>query len=286
MKLHFYTKESAPYSFESFVELFEDKEFKSRICREKIEDIINSDEAREAFYNCDMSELEGAIDSLFDMSTNGVFDWTNKTDEYYDHFNRMIKCLNCKVEFDSGEIIAECDCDFSDIFHLDGQTLYITLTNFYSGNGEPKGAQLALDLVECFMKTNQWHVGLYDSKGLLVTDITSYAKNNKLDIQAITPIVWFGHKDDVQECWSITPNTRDSFIQEIWGDYFEGALEHICNASSGLGIYYSVWEYGLDYNESLFNEIKSNCPIDLNLSESARKNALYSLIVSMFNENQ
>ena len=218
MKLHFYTKESAPYSFESFVDLFEDEEFKSLIREEKIEVIINSEEACEAFYDGDLDKLEEAIASLFDMNTNGVFDWTQKTDEYYDHFNRMIKYMNCKVEYDSGEIIAEYDCDLSDIFHLDGHTLYITLTNFYSGNGEPIGAQLALNLVERFMETNQWHVGLYDSKGLLVTDIESWAKNNKLDTQTITPVVWFGHKDDIQECWSITPKTSDSFIDEFWND--------------------------------------------------------------------
>lgn len=284
MKLHFFTEKTAPYSFELFVNLFEDEEFKTMIKKETIEEILNSHDVRESFYDSDRDELKEAIASLYDIKTNGVFDWEEETDEYYSHFDRMINYLRCNAEYDSGKIIAEFDCKLSDMFDLDDQTLSITVPGFYTGNGEPIGSQLALDLVENFLKENQWHVGFFDSNGALVTDVASWAKNNKLDIQAITPVVWFGLINDIQKCWSITPKTSDSFIKEFWDDYFEGALEHICNASAGYSFYYSVFEYGLNHDDSLFKSIKSCCPIDLSLPDADRANALYNLIISVYNE--
>ena len=255
-----------------------------------MEIILNGDDVRDLLnddlFSGGLSNLESIVSSMFEKTTNGVFDWNEKTGEYYDHFERMISFLSCNVEYDSGEIIAVYDCEFSDYFQFNGHILSFTLVGFFSGNGEPIGAQLALDLAECFMESNQWNVGFYNADGILVTDISSWARNNELNVEAITPIVWFGHSDDVQECWSITPKTSDLFIKEFWNDYYEGALEHICDASAGLGIYYSVWEYGLDYDESIFEEVKSRCPIDLSLHNVDRANALYNLIISIYNENK
>lgn len=286
MKLHLYTKESAPYSFENHIDIIKDEEFRALLQEEAVEDILNGDDVRDSFYDGDLSTLETAISSMFDMTTNGVFDWNEKTGEYYDLFERMIRFLDCNVEYDSGEVIAVYDCELSERFHVDDNTLYLTLINFYSGNGEPIGAQLALDLVECFIKANNWNIGFYDAAGNLITDIASWSKKNKLNIQEITPIIWFGHLDDIQECWSITPNTSDLFIDSFWNNYYEGALEDICDASAGLGLYYSVWEYGLEYDESLFEGVKSRCPVDLGLANVERANALYNLIVSIYNEHK
>lgn len=62
-------------------------------------------------------------------------------------------------------------------------------------------------------------------------------------------------------------------------------MPYICNAEGGLRIYYSVWEYCLDYDDSIFDDIKRSCPIDLNLANEDRTNALFNLIVSIYNEN-
>ena len=286
MKLHFYTKESASFSFETHIDIIEDEEFRAFLQEESVDDILNDDFFRESLIDVDLSDLEIAISSMFDMTTNGVFDWNEKTGEYYDLFKRMIRFLNCNVEYDSGEVVSIYDCELSWTYHVNDKTLYLMLTCFYCDNGEPIGAQLALDLVECFIKANNWNIGFYDAAGILVTDIASWAKKNKLNTQVITPIVWFGHHNDVQKCWSITPNTSDSFIESFWNNYFEGALEYICNASAGIGLYYSVWEYGLNYDESLFDGVKSRCPIDLGCTDVERANALYNLIVSIYNENK
>ena len=72
-------------------------------------------------------------------------------------------------------------------------------------------------------------------------------------------------------------NAKSDVLYKNWGDYYEGALPYICNAEDGLGIYYSVWEYGLDYDDSIFDDIKRSCPIDLNLANEDRTNALFNL---------
>ncbi|MBR4239061.1 MAG: hypothetical protein IKQ03_06595 [Prevotella sp.] len=264
----------------------EDKKFDSFNRRITVEEILNSDEVLDIISDNDWSELIAAIDSLFDKTTNGVFDWNEKTGEYYDFFNEMLHDLNCSLENDAGDFISVYSCELSDGYSFYDHVFSLYIPNFYCGNGEPVGAQLALDMADCFMRDNQWHVGFYNNNNVLITDIASWAKNNILDIHAIIPIVWFGHDDDIQECWSITPKTSDLFIKEFWGDYYEGALLHICDANAGLGIYYSVWEYGLEYDPSIFESIKSRCPINIELANEERTNALYNLIVSIYNDNK
>ena len=287
MKLHFYTKKASSFSYNSIIKIMEDERFFALNQKAMIGEILNSDDVLDIISDNDWSELTAAIEPLFDKTTNGVFDWNKKTGEYYVFFNEMLHDLNCSLENEAGEVFSSYYCELSDrgcCFHDHIISLYIP--NFYSGNGEPVGAQLALEMAEHFMNANQWHIGFYDANELLITDIASWAKNNMLDIRAITPVVWFGHDDDITECWSLTPKTSDLFIKEFWGDYYEGALLHICDADAGLGIYYSVWEYGLEYDSSIFEDIKSHCPINIDLANEERTNALYNLIVSIYNNNK
>lgn len=264
----------------------EDEKFVALNQKKSVEDILNSDDIFDLISDNDWSELVTAIDSLFDKTTNGVFDWNEKTGEYYDFFNERLHDLNCSLENKAGVIISVYSCKLSDRYSFHDHVLSLSIPNFYCGNGEPIGAQLALKMADFFMTANQWHIGFYDAKEVLITDIASWAKNNTLDIRAITPVVWFGLDDDITECWSLTPKTSDLFVKEFWGDYFEGALLHICDSNAGLGIYYSVWEYGLEYDSSIFEDIKYRCPINIDLSNEERTNALYNLIVSIYNDNK
>ena len=286
MNLHFHTRDKSSYSYNSIIKLMEDEKFVALNQKTTAEDILNSDDVYDIISDYDWSELIAAIDSLFDKTTNGVFDWNEKTGEYYDFFNEMLHDLNCSLENDAGEVISLYLCELSEGYRFHNNVLSLYIPNFYCGNGEPIGAQLALEIAECFMNANQWHVGFYDASEVLITDVASWAKNNTLDVHVITPVVWFGHDDDITECWSITPKTSDLFIKEFWGDYFEGALLHICNADEGLGIYYSVWEYGLEYDSSIFEDIKSRCPINMDLVYEERMKSLYNLIVSICNDNK
>jgi hypothetical protein len=127
------------------------------------------------------------------------------------------------------------------------------------------------------MKNHHWNIGFYNNVGELITDVSVWAKNNLLDIKAITPVVWFGKPDFIAKCWSITPDTEDLFVSQFWGDYFEGALPYICKADEGLG--YSVWEYGLDFDANNFNVIKTNCPINVDLTK--RKELMLFTISSL-----
>ena len=284
MKLHYFTRDKASYSFESYVDIMKDEEFNLRVQEQALEDVLNSDDVLDLISDSDLSDIIIPIDSLFDMKTNGVFDWEDKTGEYYGLFDAKIRELCCNLETELGDIVREYRCELSDgYYNFSNDTFSLSLTNFYSGNGEPIGAQLALDIVEHFMKENHWNIGFYDDKNL-ITDIPNWAKEHILDIKRITPIVLFGNHDVIHDCWSITPETNDLFIKQFWGDYYEGALHFICNADAGCGIYYSVWEYGLEYDSSIFESIKTDCPINLELANEIRTNALYNLIISLYNE--
>jgi len=287
MKLHFRTNDKAPYFFEYSLDIIDDEEFYSLLKEKDLDEVLNSDDVLDSISDSDLSDIIEVIDNLFDKTTNGMFDWNDKTGDYYNLFDSMLHELVCSLENEAGDIIKKYECELSDgYFDFSGNIMSISLCNFYSGNGEPIGAQLALDMVEVFMKAGNWHIGFYDSNAKLVTNISNWAKEHVLVISNIKPIVWFGNKENVCECWSITPDTRDLFVKEYWGNYYEGALPYICKADEGLGIYYSVWEYGLDYDPSIFENIKSDCPIDLNLPNEDRTNALYNLMISIYNENK
>lgn len=287
MKLHFCTQDKAEYSFEYSLNIMSDDEYNSLIQEKEIDDILNSDEVLDLISNSDLDAIIEVIDSLFDKTSNGMFDWNDKCVEYYDLFDKSLQKLCCRLENEAGDFIKEYNCKLSDGYYIfSDKNLSVSLTNFNSGNGEPIGAQLALEMVELFMNTGQWHVGLIDSKNNLITNISAWAKDHILDIESIKPIVWFGRQEEFSECWSITPDTRDLFVNQFWGDYYEGALPYICKADEGLGIYYSVWEYDLDYDPSIFEDIKSSCPIDLSLNNEDRANALYNLVISIYNDNK
>lgn len=278
MKLHFYTQESSPFAFESRVFIMDDEDFFLE-CREKnMSDILNCDDVRDSLYDNDWDSLRDVIDSLFDYAISGQFNWEDKTGDYYDHYARMFHYLHCNLENESGDTLKTYSCIFEEWFNFGEDTISMHLTNFYSGNGEPEGAQLALNIVGKFMKDNQWHVGFYDHDANLITDIRSWAKTNIMTQGTIKPIIWFGLDKLPVPCWSITPETDDKFIDGFWGDYYEGALVHIFHADEGLGIYYSVWEYGLECYEEVFDKVKKECPIDLSLSHADRNKALFSLI--------
>lgn len=276
MKLHFYTSESAPFSFELFTDVF--KEEGNLICQiDVLENKLNSEELLYYLWDLDWSSLKTAISSLFDKRTNGEFDWSEKTDEYYAHFDKMIAYMRCDLQDDSEIIIASYQCQLAENWKFSNPILSFPLSGFYCGNGEPEGTQLALDMIDIFLRENQWHIGFYDSHGTFVSDIKSWAGKNTYDRQRIIPLVWFGYDDCVQDIWSITLDTKDSFIKEFWGDYYGGALPYICGADPYL-FYYSLCEYGLDYDETIFEDVKSRCPIDLDLDSQSRAEALFNLI--------
>lgn len=286
MKLHFFTDKNAPYSFDYYIDIMSDEEFNQLSLDDTIIDILNSEDVLDCISDSDLGDLVvEAIDPMFDMSTNGMFDWNEKTGEYYDLFDAMLQELLCTTENDAGEIIKQFNCALDEFYDFTDSTFSFSPTNFYSGNGEPIGAQLALNIVDVFMKGNCWHIGFYDSNDNLITDIAKWSQNNILNIKTIKPIVWFGRSDEVSECWSLTPDTSDLFVKKFWGDYYEGALPFICKADDG--IYYSTFEYGLEYDYSIFEEdIKNSCPINIDLEKEERANALFNLISRIYNENK
>ena len=285
MKLHFYTQEKATYHFDCSIFIMDDEEFDSLIEEDEIDDILNSDEVLDMLYDCDLDDIIEVIDSLFDKTSNGMFDWNEKTEEYYELFDNSLHMLICRLENEDDEIMKEYNCELSvGRYRFSDDILSVSLSNFYCGNGEPIGAQLALEMVELFMNTGEWHVGLIDSKNNLITNISAWAKDHILDIESIKPIVWFGRQEEVTECWSITSDTRDLFVNQFWGDYYEGALPYICKADEDL--YYSVWEYGIEFDSEIFEDIKSSCPIDLSLNNEDRANALFNLVISIYNDSK
>ena len=95
MKLHIYTKESASYSFDCTIEIMDDEEFDKLLQDSTIVDVLNSDEVTSIIENSDFAyDLRDAIDPLFNMESNGEFDWNEKTCEYYDLFNKHVKSVD------------------------------------------------------------------------------------------------------------------------------------------------------------------------------------------------
>lgn len=286
MKLHIYTKENLHYQFEHNLYLINDEEFRSRLEDKELLGFLNSDDIIDLLIDEDWTNLRELVDAQFDRTINGVFDWEEKTCDYYEHFDNMLHYLICDLEYDTGSVAGTYTCSLSDHWGFDNEILHLSIDNFHAGMGEPEGAQLALDLVDDFMRSNKWHIAFFDKNKTLIKDVIEWSRCNFLDINTIVPVVWFGKEDYIPECWSITPETTDLFIKEFWGDYYEGALPHICKADCGLGIYYSVWEYGLDYDMQIFEDVKNSCPIDITLANVERCNALYNLIVSIYNVNK
>lgn len=133
------------------------------------------------------------------------------------------------------------------------------------------------------MDSNDWNIGFFDKNGTLISDnnISTISEDNMCSLSEMKPVIWFGTKDVVTNCWSITPETEDSFIKDFWGEYYDGAMNFIFKADSSF-FYYTVCEYSLDYDSKLFEKIKANCPIDLNLPQAERNNALHDLVKSEY----
>ena len=93
MKFHFYTKEGCPYNFEYYIDICSDEEFTSSVNAHNLLTILNAEDICDLLSDEDWSDLSSLIHSLFDMSINGVFDWEDKTDEYYDHYDQMLHYL-------------------------------------------------------------------------------------------------------------------------------------------------------------------------------------------------
>ena len=289
MILHFCTQEETSYFFDYSLSIMDDERFDSLILEDEIDDILNSEEIIDMISNSDLDDIIEAIDPLFDKTSNGMFDWKAKTEEYYELFENMLKELNCRFENEAGDIIKIYNCELSDEdYYFSDDILSVSLTGFNSGYGEPIGAQLALEMTEVFMKAGQWHVGFFDSNKNLVTNISSWAKEHILDIAIIKPIVWFGSQDDISECWSITPDTSDLFLNQFWreedSDFLERASPYIFKADQDF--YFSLGEYGLEYDLSIFEEIKSSCPINIELPDEDRANALLNLVISIYNDRK
>ena len=169
MKFHFYTKQGSPYNFEYYIDVCSDDEFISKLNSEELLTILNSEDMLDLFRDADWADLKDMIGTSFDMTTDGVFDWDDKTGEYYDHYDLMLHHLICDLELDSGRIIDSYVCSLSDAWEFANGVFSIYINNFYCGNGEPEGAQLALNIVDNFIRSNQWNIGFYDESNVLIT---------------------------------------------------------------------------------------------------------------------
>ena len=176
MKFHFYTKEGCPYNFEYYIDICSDEEFTSSVNAHNLLTILNAEDICDLLSDEDWSDLSSLIHSLFDMSINGVFDWEDKTDEYYDHYDQMLHYLICDLEFDSGQVLESFAGSLSDKREFANGEFSICLDDFYAGNGEPTGARLALNLVDNFIRSNQWNIGFFDQDKKLISDIASWSK--------------------------------------------------------------------------------------------------------------
>ena len=136
------------------------------------------------------------------------------------------------------------------------------------------------------MKDHRWNIGFYNNDGVLINDIPLWSKSNILVIDDIKPIIWFGPKNHIFKVWSISIDTSDEYIKSFWTEFYDGALNHICKADSGIGMYYTICEYGIEYNDNLFEHIKQICPINLNNKKEDRITSLNNLIISIYNENK
>lgn len=246
MKLHFFTNIGAPYSFNASIEFIENKAFQESY---EIVDTLMGEDVLDQFIENYSADLTDAIDSIFDMKTNGRFNWHDKDKEYRLFYNKMLMLLNCDLEDENGIVHRHYTCELSEYgarSSFSDTIVFLYLGTLCYDNGNPAGTQLALNVVQEFMEKNKWHIGFWDAHGLFVNDIVTWSKSNVLNLNSITPVVWFGLSDDIVECWSITPDTTDYFINLFWSDYFNGALPLICNAD--VEFYYSEWEYALDYD--------------------------------------
>ena len=131
MKWYIYTKENAPFEFEYHLainsiaeeellakfETFKNKKIvldETYSIIEYIKDEFDDLELADDFYEKDWyCELRDLIDNHFDFTTNGEFDINEKSTDYYNLYEKMVRYFKCDLKFDSGELISSFDCVFS-----------------------------------------------------------------------------------------------------------------------------------------------------------------------------
>ena len=285
MKLKLLSKDTTPVRFEDLIELTDDLEIISK-GMDVDANMFNNDKFLKFFINdinniwwdpgCE--NLMEWIDSQFDYTSKGEFSWECWSDEYYELHNQLMSHLMCYVISDNGDILREFKCKLA----VDGvrvnlinNIIELPLPDFYTGNGELAGVKLAMRLIEHFIISNVWHIGLIDENGQLASDNELLQNSNA---QKLTPIVWFGLEESPTECWSITTETTDEELEEFWGDYI--SFEIVCGADSMFD--YTIMEYGEDFDHRLFDHVKTTCPINLKASKGEREKALWDLILKSY----
>lgn len=168
MRWHIVSQTSAPYSCEVFYKITQEcsKIFSSKYkeasqLKQKLSyqdyistDILIQDELLASLENFNWEEVRDTIDNLFIIPDCGEFDWEDECTRYYNHFENMVSYLKCILESDSGSTLAEFDVKFSDDFKFQGDKLYTSFPCFYCGNGEKEGTELALCIIENYMRNH------------------------------------------------------------------------------------------------------------------------------------